>query len=325
MRTQKYSMAIWLATALATLLVIPLAAQVPNPIQAAKDAYKEARQQQQASAQPPTAQPSNAAGADAQAATDSAVTAPAVPFEPAKIPDVVGVRIGMSPQEALQLLHKAYPGDRKVDMINQAWPSAQKPYYGFNIIQTDPLGTADAYLSLTAPPGPQIVWRITRFTHRVHTNRAVMLTALRQKYGKESIAFSGGGGPGIEDDAQIGHLIWIFDESGKRIPLPPVKYFPGYNTIWDCTNAVGAMNPQPLMPENELDFTRLFPGWCANYVGIRVTLNGTSEIIENTSTELMDVPLGIRTAHNATAWKRDLANKLHQADLEKSKQSKPVL
>lgn len=248
-----------------------------------------------------------------------------VALDPAKMPDVVGVRVGMSPQEALQILHKAYPGDRKQDMVNQAWPSAQKPYYGFNIIQTDPLGTADAYLSLTAPPGPQIVWRITRFTHRTHTNRAVLLAALRQKYGKESIAFAGGGGPGIDDDSQIGHMIWLFDESGKRIPLPPVKNFPGVNTVWYCGNALGGLNSQPIMPENEVDFTRQFPGWCANYVGIYIGLSGDPEIIENTSTELMDVPLAIRTAHNATVWKRDLANKARQADVEKSKHSKPEL
>jgi hypothetical protein len=317
MRIQKYSLALLTGMLLST----PLAAQIQNPIQAAKDAYKKARQQQQASAVPPAAaQPTSA-----ELAADSVASAPAVPLDPAKMPDVIGIRIGMSPQEALQILHKQYPGDRKQDMVNQAWPSAQKPYYGFNIIQPDSLGTPDAYLSLTAPPGPQIVWRITRFTHRVHTNRAVLLAALRQKYGKESIAFAGGGGPGINEDAQIGHLVWLFDESGKRIPLPPVKYFPGYNTIWDCSNAVGALNPQPLMPENELDFTRLFPGWCANYVGIRVSLSGDSEIIENTSTELLDVPLGIRTAHNATVWKRDLANRARQADIEKSKQSKPDL
>jgi hypothetical protein len=321
MRTQKYSLALLLGTLLAT----PLAARVPNPIQAAKDAYKKARQQQQASAKPPAAQPAEAQGADGQPAANTNTVAPAVPFEPARIPDVVGVRIGMSPQEALQILHKQYPGDRKQDMVNQAWPSAQKPFYGFNIIQTDPLGTADAYLSLTAPPGPQIVWRITRFTHRVHTNRAVFLAALREKYGKESMAFAPGGGPGISDDKQIGHLVWLFDESGKRIPLPPVRFFPGYSTIWDCGNAVGGLNPQPLMPENEIDTTRLFPGWCANYVGIRVTLSGDSEIIENTSTELMDVPLAIRTAHNATVWKNDLANRARQADIEKSKQSKPDL
>jgi len=321
MRIQKYL----LGFSMGILVAMPLAAQIPNPIQAAKDAYKKARQQQQASAKPPAAQPGVDPSADAKPVEDGNATAPAVPFEPAKIPDVIGVHIGMSPQEALAILHKQYPGDRKVDMVNNAWPAAQKPFYGFNIIQADPLGTADAYLSLTAPPGPQIVWRITRFTHRVHTNRAVMLAALRGKYGKESIAFAGGGGPGIDEDAHIGHMVWLFDESGKRIPLPPVRFFPGYSTIWDCANAVGGMNPQPIMPENDVDFTRMFPGWCANYVGVRVTLSGDAEIIENTQTELMDVPLGIRTAHGATVWKRDLANREHQADVEKSKQKRPDL
>jgi hypothetical protein len=248
-----------------------------------------------------------------------------VALDPAKMPDVVGVRIGMSPQDALQILHKQYPGDRKVNMVNNAWRSAQKPFYGFNIIQTDPLGTADAYLSLTAPPGPQIVWRITRFTHRTHTNRAVLLAALRQKYGKESMAFAPGGSPLHDDDAQIGHMVWLFDESGKHIPLPPVRNFPKSNTLWECGNALGGLNSQPIMPEDEVNFTQEFPGWCANYVGVRVTLSGDAEIIENTSTELMDVPLAIRTAHNATVWKRDGANRAREADVEKSKQSKPVL
>ena len=316
MNFQKYSSTVLMGMLLAT----PLVALIPNPVQAAKDAYKKARQQQQASAKTPDTQ---SAGAKPEAYNNA--NASAVPFDPAKMPDVVGVRIGMSPQEALQILRKQYPGDRKQDMVNQAWPSAQKPFYGFNIIQPDPLGTPDAYLSLTAPPGPQIVWRITRFTRRVHTNRAVFLSALRQKYGKESVSFGSGGGSAISDDAQIAHLVWLFDESGKRIALPPVRFFPGYNSIWDCSNAIGGLNPQPLMPENEVDFTRMFPGWCSNYVGIRVSLVGDAEIIENTSTELLDVPLGIRTAHSATVWKRDLANRARQADIEKSKQSKPDL
>ena len=120
-------------------------------------------------------------------------------------------------------------------------------------------------------------------------------------------------------------MVWLFDESGKRIPLPPVRNFPKSNTLWECGNALGGLNSQPIMPEDEVNFTQEFPGWCANYVGVRVTLSGDAEIIENTSTELMDVPLAIRTAHNATVWKRDLANKEHQADVEKSKQAKPEL
>jgi len=227
------------------------------------------------------------------------------------------------------MLRRQYPGDRYVQMTNHAWPGPQKPGYGYNIIQTDPLGTPDAYLSFTAPPGPQLVWRITRFTHRIHTNCAVLLAALRAKYGKESMAYPSGGGHPTDDDSQIAHMVWLFNEQGARVPLPPARFFPGFGNVWDCGNAVGALNPQPAMPEDEADYPRqLFPGWCSNYVGIRVSLaagGGVSDIIENTSTEMMDVPLAVRTAHAATVWKRDLAKRLQQEELQKSNQAKPSL
>jgi hypothetical protein len=241
------------------------------------------------------------------------------------MPDVVGVRVGISPQAALQVLRRQYPGDRYVQMTNSSWPGAQKPDYGYNIIQTDPLGTPDAYLSFTAPPGPQVVWRITRFTHRIHTNRAVLLAALREKYGKESMAYPPGGGQPTSDDNQVGHMVWLFNEQGARVPLPPARFFPGYGNVWDCTNAIGALNPVPAMPEDDTLYPQqLFPGWCSHFVGIRVSLAG-GDIIENTSTEMMDVPLAVRTAHAATVWKRDLAKRLQQEELQKSKQAKPSL
>jgi hypothetical protein len=213
-------------------------------------------------------------------------------------------------------------------MTNNAWPGAPKPDYGYNIIQTDSLGTPDAYLSFTAPPGPQIVWRITRFTHRIHTNRALLLAALRGKYGKESMAYPAGGGQPTDDDSQIGHMVWLFNEQGARVPLPPARFFPGFGNVWDCSNAVGGLNPQPAMPEEEALYPQqLFPGWCSNFVGIRVTLTAgeSLDIIENTNTEMMDVPLAVRTAHAATVWKRELAKRLQQEDLQKSRQAKPNL
>jgi hypothetical protein len=294
-------------------------AQVQNPIEAAEEAYKALRQAQQGTAPLPPAPAVAPRPADAPDASDPAPVA----LVAAHMPDVVGVRIGMSPQEGLQALHRQYPGDRYVQMVNSSWPGAQKPDYGYYIIQTDPLGTPDAYLSFTAPPGPQVIWRITRFTHRIHTNRAVLLAALREKYGKESMAFAPGGGPPTYDDGEIGHMVWLFNEQGARIPLPPARFFPGFGNVWDCSNQMGAMNPLPAMPEDDTE--QLGAGWCSNFVGIRVSLAGGPDIIENTSTEMMDVPLAVRTAHAASAWKRDLARRLQQEELQKSKQAKPSL
>jgi hypothetical protein len=308
--------------------------QAQNPIQAAEEAYQAQRRQAQQKGAQQEPHPTTTPSADRPEAGDASAPAAdgskpqAVALDLSRMPDVVGVRVGVSPQEALQMLHRQYPGDRYVQMTNNAWPGAQKPDYGYNIIQTDPLGTPDAYLSFTAPPSPQIVWRITRFTHRIHTNRALLLAALRGKYGKESMAYPPSGGQPTDDDSQIGQMVWLLNEQGARVPLPPARFFPGYNNVWDCSNAVGALNPQPAMPEDEALYPQqLFPGWCSNFVGIRVSLAAgeSSEIIENTTTEMMDVPLAVRTAHAATVWKRDLAKRLQQEDLQKSKQAKPNL
>ncbi|HXI47429.1 MAG TPA: hypothetical protein VNH39_02485, partial [Steroidobacteraceae bacterium] len=142
--------------------------QAQNPIQAAEEAYQAQRRQapQKGTQQEP--HPTTTPSADRPEAGDASAPAAhgskpqAVALDSSRMPDVVGVRVGVSPQEALQMLHRQYPGDRYVRMTNNAWPGAQKPDYGYNILQTDPLGTSDAYLSFTAPPSPQIVWRITR-------------------------------------------------------------------------------------------------------------------------------------------------------------------
>jgi hypothetical protein len=310
-------------------VLTPAWAQFKNPIEAAEAAYKALRQQAQQKGnmpqaqQPATPKPADAPGPDdsSAVAADGADSQP-VALDSSRMPDVVGVRVGVPPQEALQALHRQYPRDRYVQMTNSSWPGAQKPDYGYNIIQTDPLGTPDAYLSFTAPPGAQVVWRITRFTHRIHTNRTVLLAALREKYGKESMAFPPGGGQPTSDDGEIGHLIWLYNEHGARVPLPPARFFPGFGNIWDCGNLSIQMNPAPLMPEDYPQ--QIFPGWCSNFVGIRVTIAG-GDIIENTSTEMMDVPLAIRTARAASVWKHDLARRLQEEELQKSKQAKPIL
>ena len=106
-----------------------------------------------------------------------------VALDPSKMPDVVGVRLGMTPLEALQILRRQYPRDRFQEMPVSMGLS-MKADYGFNILSPDALGTPDAYLSFTAPPNKQLVWRINRFTRNMHVNYDTLLAALRQKYGK---------------------------------------------------------------------------------------------------------------------------------------------
>ena len=236
-----------LAALAVSLLPMHSAAQVQNPIQAAKDAYKKAKEQakqqqqpqqqqqqsQQTKPQPQQGQPQSAAAPwtpPADGGSGAAVT-----LDPAKMPDVLGVRLGMPAQEALAVLHKTFPSDMYQGMPVDWWPSAEKPYYGYNVLSRAPGNFTDVTLSFTAPPGPQIVWRVVRITQHLHTNQSTMVSALREKYGKETVAYTRGGGTEPPaNDAAIGRLLWLYDETGARVPLPPSAALPRGGTIMEC-------------------------------------------------------------------------------------------
>jgi len=245
--------------------------------------------------------------------------------EVAKMPDVVGVRLGMIPVEALQIVHRLYPADRYQEMKVTWWPTVQKPDFGFNVIMPDPLGTPDVYLSFTAPPNRQVVWKVVRMTHKINVNRATLLAALREKYGKESYATTEGGGPAVTEDRAIGHLVWLFDEHGNRAPLPAAQAFPSFGTIWQCFANYNGMlgNAAPTMPRSDSE-VHGHGTWCSSFVGIHVAI-GSGEIIANTTTEMVDIPLAARTAHAAELWQKNAEERARQEELDKSKKAKPSL
>jgi len=321
-----------------SLFLTTSSAQIQNPIKAARDAYNKAKKDAQKQQQKQTPRQTSAGTAPATAA-DSAPAAGGVaaPWTPpkegdapvevdfSKTPDVIGIRFGMTPQEALATMRKQYPQDLYGKMTDTAWPDANKPDFGYNILSSAPGNQPDAYLSFTAPPNPQVVWRVTRFTRRMHINHDTFLAALREKYGKET--YAGTGNARTTDDRQIGQLYWLFDEKGGRVPLPPDAAFPGGNSIIECMYDNTTMgNPQPQMPTDDVELlrTNLGRGWCSNFVGVHVSLD-EQEIVENAFTEMLDVPLALRTAHAAAVWQADLAERLRREDLERSKKSKPVL
>jgi hypothetical protein len=327
-------------------------AQIQNPLKAARDAVNKARQEQQQQQQqqkqqqeqqqqqrqqqtPPQTPQSGAGQSSATAAPGSAepwtppvdnFSAQAVQLDPSKMPDVVGVHLGMTAQQALEAMHKQYPKDIYEKLAADWWPAAEKPDYGFTILSSAPGNEADAHLSFTAPPNPQLVWRITRFTYRMHINHGTLLTALREKYGKETVAYQESNYThAVTDDRAMADLYWLFDESGRRIPLPPATAFPQTGNIMECVGTgTAATNPQPVMPTDDADFMKTkFRGWCGSFVGVHMYIS-SQEIVENTFTEMLDVPLAARTAHAAAVWQRDLAEKLRKEDLERSKNVKPV-
>jgi hypothetical protein len=239
------------------------------------------------------------------------------------MPDVVGVRLGMSLPQALQILRGQYPRGRFQEIpASGIFPTNPKADYGFNILPTDAIAT-DVVVSLTAPPSRQVVWRIVRYTRRIHTNHANVLAALREKYGKESLAGLDNGTI-TTDDRRIGQLLWVFDEHGGRPPMPSPQAFGSSSMIGiPCGAMAGSggvlSDVGPRIPMEETKSQ----DWCSSIVGVVVTIDST-EIVENTTTNMVDMKLAARTANAYVAWKRDADAKARAAEIEKSKKNKPA-
>ena len=279
--------------------------------------------QQVASAQPAAGTPNGQAAGAAEpwtppadnAAEAAALVDPLKLPEVAKMPDVVGVHLGMTLPQALQILHGQYPRDQFQEIPYDYIPD-RKLEYGFNVLPTGEIAT-DVVVSLTAPPSRQVVWHIVRFTRRLHANHANVLATLREKYGKESFAGLGNGTI-TTDDRNIGMLFWIYDEHGSRAPMPAAQAF-GSNDITFCLGRGINLNPGPKIPMDEVKD----PNWCASFVGVVAQID-PFEIVENAIVAVMDMRLANRTANAYVAWKRDADAKARAAEIAKSKKNKPV-
>ena len=196
------------------------AAQFQNPIQAAKDAYKNAKQQSQQQ-KPPAQQPEQQQTQVASAAAPSsgaAAQGQAPGPGPANL-DIIGIKLGASMNDALQAL--------KVDNPKlKITPTAFK-YVGFNDPLTLQVDAKDipatmneqvtrasetVDLMFTTPPGDPEVWLIYRdyeFPTSQKPSSQTVMDALRKKYGPETIP------PGSPVGEQT--LTWVFDPQGKLI------------------------------------------------------------------------------------------------------------
>lgn len=231
-----------LLVAIAAGLVVgsPVTAQIKNPIQAAKDAYKKAREEEEAkrARQPPqtpqrsqpseppktTAAPSAAANGDCCSPDALRKIASSAGFL-----DVVGIKLGMTPEQAFAAV-KAHNGQMKIDIINARVEDPDGPYSGsftrvpqYAVAHTvgarrppnpTPFVLADGssdvvVIEFTIPPSPPLVARIARevtFPMGQLVVASNLLDAMRKKYGQESPH-------GI-------FSTWLFDSAGKPVSRP---------------------------------------------------------------------------------------------------------
>jgi hypothetical protein len=264
------------------------------------------------------------------ASGDIAPPEPSAPLNPLKLPDVMGIHLGMTPQEAVPIMHKQFPANYNFQEIPpQLWPVAYHVYEGLTASDPRTLNAPLGYVSFTGPPKKPLVWHVARYTRGMHATRENVVAALREKYGRESVALvsSGMGSGKTSDIGQMQDMFWLFDERGGRVPLPPDSTFPNGQSLFDCRLAHSGdwalVRPDSGALADDSEVLKNRPGWCSSMVVVHAHLPDPRPIIDDVVTEMIDVPLLLRTAHASVVWRLGIADKQRQAELDKAKKSKP--
>ena len=136
----------------------------------------------------------------------------------AAAPDVIGVRPGMSVEEALAIVKRhnpqlgvyprpgmsLLPGTQFVDGVNTRTDNQSE----------------DIELSVAMAPNPKVVWGITRsvsYPPDARPTVANIIAALRQKYGKEDGTLQSAASAQVVG-VELLDAFWVFDDAGKRAP-----------------------------------------------------------------------------------------------------------
>lgn len=214
----------------------PARAQFQNPITAAKDAYKKSKQESQQKQQQPQGQAQGqqqqqspatqnadgaAAAADPQAAGDCcSADAQAKAAAVASFLDIVGIKLGMTPEEATAAI-KAYDPTMKFGVVNTRLERPSNPQGFVRVpryifVQSANLSAANGQveritIQFTTPPNPPVVQWVERYV-QFRVGEPVLasnlMDGIHKKYGQENSGSPGG-------------PVWVYDSNGKLLTQVP--------------------------------------------------------------------------------------------------------
>ena len=240
-----------------------------------------------------------------------AVLAMVTPSIAQGVPDVVGIRPGMSAQDAYNAL-KARANGAKIGMGQMTMPGVtDKPVVmvmSVRVLGSSPGETIAVWLTL--PPNTQQVWGVIRqlqFDAGKEMLKSVLLDGLKQKYGAET-------------DPNY----WAFDEQGGRVATAGLR---GNNCanreqanlgVPDDTTAPMGVSPLIYTPGPEQP--------CSSVMSVRAEYgnasSGGSEMVRWVTVTLQDPPLARRSqqAYQSALANGDAAKR--KEEIERAKQQK---
>jgi hypothetical protein len=312
------------STAASTAPCIPAAMPTPAGSPAATPA---------AAAASPAAQPaaSGSQGAAAPWSPGDAAAPPAAPkaaatataftgtLDPSKLPDIVGIHLGMTIDEAMAILKKMHGGN--INLTSAGNPT-NYTRAGYQLNVNPPAG--DSFqVDYTFPPGAQ---RVVAISHQSQyypqVSHANMVEGLRGKYGKETLAIAGPAPAKAGEDARITQMIWLFDENGKVLPPGPVTNLSPYGCSMDHygSNGVAIMTMVNAYMRNALPA----PTFCDSLIILNVAF-GASETVNLSQTFIIENGLLLRSVKTTGDYQAEQAKKQHDQQLQQANQAKPTL
>lgn len=244
-------------------------------------------------------------------------------LDPAKLPDISGIHLGMKMPEAKAALQKVYPSAR-IDAMNGGGlgPHNQLAFTALRV-QGNNTGHDQAGVDLTMPPNEQLVWHVARVTPQPHVAHAILVAALRQKYGKETFAIANSDKPPANDNEVI-QMWWVFDERGQPVAgarLVNGSPFGCNGPYRNTTTGTPYDFYRALMAK---DTAGLSTYCTSSYVAVLASIGGV-DIVDYITLDVVDMALAVRSAKATDAWSTAEFDKARRQDTQKSNEVRPSL
>lgn len=218
-------------------------------------------------------------------------------------PDMLGIYPGMPARAARAVLQKHSSQYQVQDNT--------PPETGFSLMIPDPQHRDITTVDLTQAPNEPAVWRISRgqtLSNLDQMSVQALLTAVREKYGKETISQDHGGG-GL-------YLYWIFDPNGRLLASADAA-------LTACNPAsfsVLMRNHSPISPTGpeQVCYRSFFA------VVAQLNRGGNPELLQAYNVQLVNLPYAFVAATNTLKVDNNAAEKERQKQMKKANDNKPV-
>ncbi len=233
------------------------------------------------------------------------------------VPDVIGIRPGMSAQEAYSLLKARHPSITIGVGQFQIAGLGDKPIpteIAAQVVDASEPETLTVWL--TTPPGKQLVFAVGRMLEYDSNSpllRKEVLESLRRKYGPETAS----------NPAQV---YWAFDEQGRR---PDASRMRQLNCMSIANGSVSVAAPPGATFSAATPVMYTPPqaaSPCDSYIKVDAQLDGTSGLdqtyVRRITLMIRDLALERRSEEAYQAYLANAANAKSKEELEKAKQRK---